>query len=52
MNCRKCGAEALDSSIYCRLCGRKMKQPKLLLLGALMMIIGFIFLLMIAAVHR
>jgi uncharacterized membrane protein YvbJ len=27
MNCRKCGAEALDSSLFCRLCGTKVK-PK------------------------
>src|SRR5215475_2037937 len=43
MNCRKCGAEALDSSRFCRLCGREFKSGmhplrKLALIIALMMI--------------
>ncbi|MBO0719199.1 MAG: zinc ribbon domain-containing protein [Blastocatellia bacterium] len=28
MNCRKCGAETLDSSLFCRLCGYKFKSDR------------------------
>jgi hypothetical protein len=54
MNCRKCGAEALDSSLFCRLCGSKVK-PKSDFLWRLRMVaiavLIVIILLLIASSH-
>lgn len=51
MHCKRCGAEALDSSLFCRLCGSKMKSSDFLwrLRMAAIAILIFIALLLVIA---